>query len=579
MMFVKPQSRDFDDKWPEGWKWSDVAEAADRVYERNPGQTYGSEDGLRYNNEAYNVLSEFLAANGWTDTDFIDGNHNARVDAYGYPPWNLANGLRSGVVHTYLPVAQTLPNFKLMLNTKVIRAVRNGSAVTGIETESSTGARVIYNVNAGGSVILSSGTMSTPRILFNSGIGPSEQLQTVASGTSGVTLPAEIDWIDLPVGTEIKDHVIFTLKFNTSVPLYSPPTSDIVSPNQTTIDLFAKGNGVLAQSGQRLSFWTAVNTTSGKEMFIQGTCNGPANDTIQMKIYLSHGLTSVGSLGITADGATELTSTPWLQTDEDIEAASLFMQRLLDMTRTPNSTLTFRSAGTVTTATSNMTGADLVKSVIANKEYTTGVHYVGTAKMGTRGDSGVVVDTDTKVYGTDNLFVVDGSMHPDLPTGNTQAIIMIAAEAAAARILALNSGSANETSTSTALPVGTATGLPFNRPSGTGAATITTGVSPSETPGPAQPSQNAGQLGDNHPWWQRPNGKGNGRGKPSPTTLSTQIPAPTPTPAKAGHQPGHYAKRQLSGRIPVSPDVLEDEEVLEERSRMERASFLDSYDY
>ena len=50
MMFVKPQERDFNVKWPEGWKWADVSAAADRLYERNPGQTYGSVDGIRYNN-------------------------------------------------------------------------------------------------------------------------------------------------------------------------------------------------------------------------------------------------------------------------------------------------------------------------------------------------------------------------------------------------------------------------------------------------------------------------------------------------------------------------------------------------
>ena len=33
-------------------------------------------------------------------------------------------------------------------------------------------------------------------------------------------------------------------------------------------------------------------------------------------------------------------------------------------------------------------------------------------------------------------YVVDGSIHPDLPTGNIQTTIMVIAEAAAARILA-----------------------------------------------------------------------------------------------------------------------------------------------
>ncbi|KAF1997296.1 hypothetical protein P154DRAFT_402702, partial [Amniculicola lignicola CBS 123094] len=428
MMWVKPQDKDFDSKWPAGWKWADVSTAADRLYERNPGQTYGSIDGVRHNNQAYDVLSQFLSGEGFSSVDAVD-EPNKKIDVFSHPPWSTANGLRSGPVRTYLPLAQGQSNFKLMLNTKVVRAVRSGSTITGIETESATtGARVIYNLNTGGKAILAAGSMSTPRILFNSGIGPTEQIQTVASGSVAVTLPPQADWINLPVGAEIKDHPIFTLKFTTKTTLPALASTQFTSPNQTSIDLFAKGSGVLAQSGQRLNFWTAVNTTAGNQYFVQGTCNGPANNTIQMKVYLTHGITSTGSLGITADGSTELITKPWLRTDEDIEAITLFMDRLLEMTRKPNSTLTFLSAGDGVTG-SNVTGSDLIKN------YVTGAHYVGTAKMGALNESGVVVDTDTKVYGTDNLFVVDASMHPDLPTGNTQAIVMVAAEAAAARIL------------------------------------------------------------------------------------------------------------------------------------------------
>jgi cellobiose dehydrogenase (acceptor) len=430
MMFVKPQDRDFDDKWPAGWKSADVAAAADRVWERNPGQTYGSMDGKRYNDEAYEVLSKFFANQGWAETDFIK-DPNSKQDVFGHPPWNEADGLRSGVVRTYLPFAQNLPNFKLMMNTKVIRAVRKGSSVTGVELETEAGQRVIYNVKAGGSVILAAGAMSTPRILFNSGIGPAKQLQTVASGSTGVTLPVEADWIDLPVGEEIKDHPIFTIKFNTSTPMHSEPKTAFTTPNQTTIDLFAKGSGILAQSGQRLNWWSSVKTTEGKEVFFQGTCNGPSDNQIQMKVYITHGSQSVGSLGITNDGATAFITNPHMTSDTDKEAAITMMNRLIKMTTGGNSTLTLIAPAGV----SNVTGADLIK------DFKTGSHYVGTAKMGTKGEAGVVVDTDTKVYGTDNLFVVDASMHPDLPTGNTQAIIMVAAEAAAARILALGKGS------------------------------------------------------------------------------------------------------------------------------------------
>lgn len=434
MMFVKPQDRDFDDKWPTGWKSSDVSAAADRVWERNPGQTYGSMDGKRYNDEAFNVLSKFFAGQGWAETDFIK-DPNSKKNVFGHPSWNAADGLRSGVVRTYLPLAQKLENFKLMMNTKVIRAVREGETISGVEVESEAGQRVIYNVKAGGSVLLAAGAMSTPRILFNSGIGPAKQLQIVASGTSGVKLPAEADWIDLPVGEEIKDHPIFTVKFNVSTPMHAEAKTTYTTPNQTTIDLFARGSGLLAQSGQRLNWWTSVNTTEGKEVFFQGTCNGPAENQIQMKVYITHGSESVGSLGITADGATNFITNPHLTSDVDKEAATIMMNRLIKMAAEGNSTLSLIAPAGVT----NVTGADLIK------DFKTGSHYVGTAKMGTKGEAGVVVDTDTKVYGTSNLFVVDASMHPDLPTGNTQAIIMVAAEAAAARILKLGGGSTTPT--------------------------------------------------------------------------------------------------------------------------------------
>lgn len=68
---------------------------------------------------------------------------------------------------------------------------------------------------------------------------------------------------------------------------------------------------------------------------------------------------------------------------------------------------------------------------------------MGTAKMG--GDSGLdstdgqaVVDADTRVYGTDNLFVVDASILPGMVTANPTGTILSVAEKAAERILSLS---------------------------------------------------------------------------------------------------------------------------------------------
>lgn len=48
-----------------------------------------------------------------------------------------------------------------------------------------------------------------------------------------------------------------------------------------------------------------------------------------------------------------------------------------------------------------------------------------------------MVDLNTKVYGTDNIFVVDASIFPGLPSTNPSALIVTASEKAASLILAL----------------------------------------------------------------------------------------------------------------------------------------------
>ncbi|KAH7063095.1 hypothetical protein B0J12DRAFT_715707 [Macrophomina phaseolina] len=418
-MFVKPQEKDFEN-WPQGWQWADVESSAQSFYEVNPGTTLPSKDGRRYYQGVYQILSNLLKSNGWSEVDAIE-EPNKKEKIYSHPPMNIQDSLRAGPVLTYLPEAQKLSNFKLQLNTKVLRVVRSGSTVTGVEVQTESGATQLINLKAEGKVVLAAGALSTPRLLFNSGIGPADQLDVVAKGTSGISLNSS-DYIELPVGKGLKDHPILSMQLN--VPNSNITVFDPTNPSTNEIELYKQGSGPLAEGMQRLNFWTSVEGSDGKTRYVQGTTSAASSGAIKVKVYLTHGLTSEGRLGIDSTGATTIMTQPWLNTDADKEAITTFLNEFFGYAQKAGYSVTSSTGG-------NVTASSLIAGL------TTGSHFVGTAKMGT--DSGLesgssVVDTDCKVYGTDNLFVVDASIHPDLPTGNTQAMVYVVAEHAAKKI-------------------------------------------------------------------------------------------------------------------------------------------------
>ncbi|KAJ5801130.1 CAZyme family AA3 [Penicillium psychrosexuale] len=420
MVFVHPPARDFDDKWPKGWKWKDVKSAADRLYKRNPGTILPSADGKRYDQALYGVLSKFLGGLGWKSVDMI-AQPNEKHQVYSYPAWNVKNQMRAGPVRTYLPDATKLDNFHLALQTKVIRLVRSGSQVTGVEVQTASGGSEIITIAPHGRVVLASGALSTPRLLWNSGIGGQAQIETAKK--SGVTVPPKAQWIDLPVGVGLKDHPIFSIVFNTNASFGLVDYEGVLNGTDSRdISLYRNHSGVLTQGKHRMIFFTSEEI-DGHTQYYQGSCAPTDEGVVTITTYMTHGLTSSGVLGLDASGNTVIVKSPYLQTAADRKAARTFIQKMVNNITAPS------------------TGFELetytnVSAILGSQ--TAGIHYTGTAKMGTddgRKGGTSVVDTNTKVYGVDNLFIVDASIHPDLPTGNIQAAVMVVAEAAAAKIL------------------------------------------------------------------------------------------------------------------------------------------------
>lgn len=144
----------------------------------------------------------------------------------------------------------------------------------------------------------------------------------------------------------------------------------------------------MTQGRHRLIFFSSGVGSDGVTRYFKGSAAPSGTGLIPLKVYLTHGLTSEGVLGLAEDGKTKILQSPYLQTEADVDAASTFIRNFVENLQ--SSELGFKIK--------NFTN---VSTIINNR-----VYFVGTAKIGTgdgRKGGSSVVDTNAKVYGIDNL--------------------------------------------------------------------------------------------------------------------------------------------------------------------------------
>jgi cellobiose dehydrogenase (acceptor) len=186
-----------------------MAAAAARVFSRIPGTDLPSMDGKRYIESGYNVVSSGLAKSGWKSVtaNSVPGQKNR---TFAHTPYMYANAERGGPMATYLVSANGRSNFKMWLNTSVERINRIGGHATSLAVKPTNNGGRLGTVSLTpitGRVILAAGAFGTPRLLFRSGIGPTDQLQIVQSSTDGPTMINSSYWLNLPVGYNLDDHL------------------------------------------------------------------------------------------------------------------------------------------------------------------------------------------------------------------------------------------------------------------------------------------------------------------------------------------------------------------------------------
>lgn len=208
-LWFKPYAVDFDTMFPAEWKANDMKPAIDRVFSRIPGSDKPSMDGKRYYQEGFNVLAGGLKKAGWNEVTANDVP-NQKNRTFAHSPFMFSGGERGGPLATYLVSAGRRSNFRLWLNTSVKRVIRQGGHVTGVEVEAfrDGGFKGVVDLTSiTGRVILSAGTFGSAKVLMRSGIGPKDQLDIVKASADGPTMIGSEDWINLPVGFNLDDHL------------------------------------------------------------------------------------------------------------------------------------------------------------------------------------------------------------------------------------------------------------------------------------------------------------------------------------------------------------------------------------
>ncbi|KAK3111223.1 hypothetical protein LTR53_013734 [Teratosphaeriaceae sp. CCFEE 6253] len=463
---------DFDYNFPEGWKSTDMEPAIARVFDRIPFTERPSMDGKLYKPEGYNIVGGVLAAAGWKDVsaDAVPGEKNL---TFSHPDQMFSHGERGGPLATYLVTADARKNFKLIMNTGVNRVVRDGSRATGVEMQAFLPGGLCGTASVTpntGKVILSAGAFGTPKILFRSGIGPQDQL-VIVQKAEGTKMIGSADWLNLPVGHNLDDHT------NTDLVITHPNVSfyDFYAAYDKPItadkDLYLDSrSGILAQSAPNLAtvFWHEIVGDDGITRQLQYTARVEgahgitSNKSMTISQYLGRGATSRGRTVINGALDMSVAEVPYLNNAHDLAAVTAGIEFLkTSLAKDPAIKLVYPP--------SHQTTAEFLAAYPRTTGQRSANHWMGSAKMGL--DSGLVnngtavVDTNAKVYGTDNLFVVDASVFPGMVTTNPSALIVAVAEHAAQLIPAVAIGAANSTvvsptapyanSTSSAAPLGT----------------------------------------------------------------------------------------------------------------------------
>ena len=437
-VYMRGTPQDYDgwrDQGNPGWGWDDVLpyfKRSERHF-RGESELHGGSGELSVTpvHEPHPASAAFVQAARNLGIPATDDFNGPSQEGVGYLQLMIRDGVRASTSSAFLRPALGRPNLKLEVNALAERIVFEGARATGIQ----------YSVEGqtrrarAGELIVCGGAINSPQLLLLSGVGPAAALQEL-----GIQVRQNLPG----VGQNLHDHVYAHCLARVE-PSFS--LNRMISSNLRMIPdvlrYLATRRGLLTSAAAQVGLFVRTRPDlASPDLQVQmrpfsmiGKAGMYVADTAPA-ITASCGLLQPRSRGALSLSSADPRERPlmvanYLTDESDLPTLVEGLRLIRRIFNTPPFADHFR--GEELPGDARVSEADLVAYLRANAQSM--YHPVGTCKMGPDQDPAAVVDARLRVHGIAGLRVVDASVIPTIPSGNTNAPTVMIAEKAAEMIV------------------------------------------------------------------------------------------------------------------------------------------------